>query len=162
MDWISLAVLAIIWAVVLVPAPRRRGPERNPLAVSRVEMEEFQQPGRWILSPKRSAPFVGRERRVRMRARQRRRRVITLLLETMALTALIGMFPPLRAMLWITGALVVLLLGYVGLMVAYVHSARPAPRHAAVVDPGVVVLPETRDAAAASEERRLARVVGGR
>jgi hypothetical protein len=146
-DWISLVVLVIIWAALLMPFPRKRVP-RMPFAPrSEMEHEEFGQPGRWILSPKRSARFVGPGARARMRARERRRRVIVFLAEAIGITLLMGLFPPLRAMLFVSGFLFVLLLLFLGasLRVALRERAeapgerapRPRPAHRPVV-----VLPE--------------------
>ncbi|MGH2725044.1 MAG: hypothetical protein ACRDI0_12470 [Actinomycetota bacterium] len=81
---------------------------------------ETSQPGRWVLAPKKGARFVGPRQRARLRARERRRRIFVVLLEAMALTALIGLFPPLRAMLVVTGALAFLLAVYLGLVVRMV------------------------------------------
>ncbi|HEX2031792.1 MAG TPA: hypothetical protein VHL78_10380 [Actinomycetota bacterium] len=104
------------------------------------------QPGRWVLAPKKGARFLGPQERARMRARERRRRVFVVMLEAIGLTALIGLFPPLRAMLYLTGVLALLLLAYVGLVLRMVAS-RPVAHaaHAPPSRPSVVVIPERRD-----------------
>lgn len=76
-----------------------------------------QSEGRWLLVPRKEERFLGLRDRRRVRVRQRRKLVLTVLLEATALTLLIGLFPPLRAMLLATAALFLMLLGYVGLLV---------------------------------------------
>lgn len=66
--------------------------------------------------PRQGERFLGPSSRARARARERRRRVFTVLLETVGLTALIGLFPPLRAMWILTGILLVVLGAYVGML----------------------------------------------
>jgi hypothetical protein len=146
-DWISLVALVIIWAALLMPFPRKRVP-RVPFAPrSEMDREEFSQPGRWILSPKRSARFVGPGARARMRARERRRRVIVFLAEAIGITLLMGLFPPLRAMLFVAGFLFVLLAAFLGasLRIALRERAgapvRTAPRPRPAERP-IVVLPD--------------------
>lgn len=86
--------------------------------------ESSQQPGRWVLAPRKGSRFVGSRERARRRARDRRRRIVIVMLEAIAVTALIGLFPPLRGMLVLTGFFVFLLAAYLGL-VAYMLSSRP-------------------------------------
>ncbi len=113
-----------------------------------MEYEEFSHPGRWILSPKRSARFVGSGPRARMRARERRRRVIVVLAEAIGITLLMGLFPPLRPMLFVAGFLFVLFAVFLGasLRVALRERAglqtRSGPRAAAPPERSVLVLPE--------------------
>ncbi|HEX2025694.1 MAG TPA: hypothetical protein VHH92_04805 [Actinomycetota bacterium] len=124
-----------------------------------IEEEDFRHPGRWILSPKRGARFVGRHQRARQRARDRRRRVYLFLLELIGVTGLIGMFPPLRGMLLVTGFFVVLLGAYTFLVVW--SSRHPAPTESRVVQhPDIVVsLPEPRpDRFLEEQDRRVVRV----
>ena len=161
MDWLSVAVLCIIWAAFLVPAPRRGKPKTFPNLRSTMELQsDTSQPGRWVLAPKKGTRFVGPRERARLRARERRRRIFVVLLEALALTTLIGLFPPLRAMLVISGVLVLLLLAYVGLVVRMVGlraEAEPVlPAGSAAVPLRVV-----RARGGAHRERRLAGV-GGR
>jgi hypothetical protein len=149
-DWISLVVLGIIWAALLIPTPHRKRETRVPFTPrSEMEYEEFSHPGRWILSPKRSARFVGSGPRARMRARERRRRVILVLAEAIGITLLMGVFPPLRPMLFVAGFLFVLFAVFLGASLrvalrerAGVETRRPRPRPAAPPERSVLVLPE--------------------
>jgi hypothetical protein len=129
------------------------------------DSDEFRHPGRWILSPKRGSRFVGSRHRERQRARERRRRVFVFLLEVIGLTGLIGMFPPLRGMLWVTGFFLVLLGVYtlLALQVAGTPSAASAPSVPAQADlpRNVVRLPEIQtrpDPALEEQDRRLAKL----
>jgi hypothetical protein len=74
--------------------------------------------GRWIVTPRKGMAFVGTRERAKERARERRRRVFVFLLESIGLTALIGLVPPLRMMWYATGILLVLLGAYVWLLVS--------------------------------------------
>lgn len=124
------------------------------------EEQDFTQPGRWILSPKRGSRFVGRRERSRLRARERRRRVFLLLLEAIGLTGLIGVFPPLRGMLTVTGVLVGLLGTYTALVVRIALVARSARAGAhPVASDVVVVLPEARPEPEFDIEERERRVL---
>lgn len=147
MDWLWLAILCIMWAAVFVPVPRRGTPKTFPDLRQNMELRsDTSQPGRWVLAPKKGARFLGPHERARIRARERRRRVFVVMLEAIGLTALIGLFPPLRAMLYLTGALVLLLMAYVGLVLRMV-AARPG-RHAApppAPPSSVVIIPERRE-----------------
>jgi hypothetical protein len=158
MDWLALAVLGIIWGVLLLPTPTRREAP-NPLRRNvSSEEEEFRHPGRWILSPKRGARFVGRQHRARLRARERRRRVYLLLLELIGVTGLIGMFPPLRGMLAVTAFFGALLVAYTGLVV-WASRNRPAPEQARPRPDVVVVLPDAEpDPFLEAQDRRVVRV----
>jgi hypothetical protein len=158
MDWIALAVLVIIWAVLLVPDPRNRRPESPLRREMSSEEEEFRQPGRWILSPKRGSRFVGRHRRSRLRARERRRQVFLFLLEVIGLTGLIGLFPPLRGMLLVTGVFVLLLGAYAAMAIQVTRGGLTRPVPASVGDI-VVVLPEARPEPEFEVEERDRRIV---
>ncbi len=158
MDWIALAVLGLIWAILLLPEPRSR-----PRSLKMPVEQEFRHPGRWILSPRRGARFVGANARNRERARERRRRVYLFLLEAIGLTGLIGLFPPLRGMLVITAIFGVILLAYTGLAFSMTRgssSSGPADPETAP-QRNVVVLPEiqvTPNAALEEQDRRLVRL----
>jgi hypothetical protein len=160
-DWISLVALAIIWAALLIPTPKRKRETRVPFTPRNEDHEEFSHPGRWILSPKRSARFVGPGARARMRARERRRRVIVVLAEAIGITLLIGLFPPLRPMLYIAGFLFVLFVVFLAasLRVAVRERsgapARPRLRPAQAFERNLIVLPE---ALPESEDVRSVRV----
>ena len=110
-----------------------------------MDEQEFRQPGRWIMSPKRGSRFVGRHARTRLRARDRRRQVYVFLLEAIGLTGLIGLFPPLRGMLVVTGFVGTLLVVYTALVIQATRSASPRPAATIEATPDVVVvLPEAR------------------
>ena len=94
-------------------------------------LSHLNRPGRWVLMPRRDERFLGPGGRARARARERRRRVFTVLFEAIALTGLIGAFPPLRAMWWVTAAFLVLLAAYVYLLVQLRPSAAAPARSAA-------------------------------
>jgi hypothetical protein len=144
LSWILLAVLVIIWAALLVPS-------RSPSPASSVE--EFERkmnvlaetnraaPGRWVLMPRRGQQFLGPRDRRRVRVRRRRRQVFLVLVDATALTLLMGLFPPLRPMLYGAAVLAVLLLAYAALLVNLrtAEAARTAARRGATVrlPPGV-------------------------
>jgi hypothetical protein len=121
MGWLLFAVLAMMWAAFLLPG-RGGSPGRS--------VEDFErhmdlladtgqsEQGRWIVTPRKGMPFVGTKERARERARERRRRVFVFLLESIALTFLIGLVPPLRTMWYAAGVLVALLGIYVWMLVA--------------------------------------------
>jgi hypothetical protein len=161
-DWLALVVLGIIWGILLVPGPRRRALS-SPLRRERPieQQEEFRAPGRWILSPKRGSSFLGRRARSRMRAQERRRRVFLFLLEAVALTGLIGLFPPLRGMMVITAVFVALLVAFtvLSLRAAAEERVRAAER---VPDRDVVaVLPQARpepEFELREQDRRVVRI----
>ena len=107
---------------------------------------------------------MGSNARNRERARERRRRVYLFLLEAVGLTGLIGLFPPLRGMLVVTGFFGLLLLAYTAL--AFIMSrggvsAAPRSEEGAAPPRNVVVLPEiqvTPNAALEEQDRRLVRL----
>ena len=76
----------------------------------------FTEPGRTVLMPRRGERFLGAPHRARTRIRERRRRVFTALVEGVAFTGLIGLFPPLRRMWMVTGILAVLLVAFVWML----------------------------------------------
>jgi hypothetical protein len=158
-DWLALAALGIIWGVLLFPGAGRRD-SRSPLRRDMpIEDQEFRHPGRWILSPKRGDRFVGRRERGRQRARERRRRVYLFLLEVIGVTGLIGMFPPLRGMLFVTGFVVFLAAAYTGLVVW--ARRRPAGSESTALPESdvLVVLPDTApDRLLEEQDRRVVRI----
>jgi hypothetical protein len=159
MDWIALAVLGLIWAILLLPAPRGSESRRLKMPTD----QEYRHPGRWILSPRRGSRFVGSHARSRERARERRRQVFVFLLEAIGLTGLIGLFPPLRGMLVITAIFGVILLAYTVLVLQMKRGAAPARSEAEEPSSkrNVVVLPEiqtTTDPALEEQDRRLVRI----
>jgi hypothetical protein len=145
MGWLMLAALGMIWAAFLLPTQREKPLDRS--------VEEFERgmellagtertgAGRWILTPRKGIPFLGPRERARARARERRRRVFVFLLECMALSFLIGLVPPLRAMWYATAALLMVMGAYVWLLLSLKHRTvvpeaeervrqAQAPRHA--------------------------------
>jgi hypothetical protein len=110
MDWLLLAVLGIIWAVLLMPRRSRGGARPTP-----GDFSVFTQQRR-VLMPRADERFLGPRDRARSRMLERRRRVLTLLLEGIGLTALIGFVPPLREMWVVSGFLVLLLAAYVWML----------------------------------------------
>jgi hypothetical protein len=113
--WLLVALLGIIWAAFLIPSHRR-----SPVS----SIEEFEEhmnllaetnsksPGRWVLMPRKDRGLLAPRDRQRARVRRRRRQVFMVLLEATTLTLLMGLFPPLRLMLYGTAVLALLLLGY--------------------------------------------------
>jgi hypothetical protein len=74
-------------------------------------------PGRYVLMPRKGERFMGPRDREHVRVRRRRRTFFMVLLEASGLSLLIGLFPPLRAMLYLTAVLGTLLLAYSLLLV---------------------------------------------
>jgi hypothetical protein len=113
--------LVIIWVAFLIPFGSRRA---SPAAT----VEEFerkmgiladanrQSAGRWVLVPRKGERFMGPRDRERVRVRRRRKRILVVLLESTAVTLLIGLFPPLRSMLVLTAVLAGVLVLYVLLL----------------------------------------------
>jgi hypothetical protein len=138
MEWLALAALGIMWAAFLVPTSGRRRSATTSvgeferglelLAYSEIHGTE----GRWIVTPRKGARFVGTAERQRSRARDRRRRVFVILLEAIAITGLIGAVPPLRAMWSVTLVLGVLLLLYVWLLLSMKARSTSPPQRETV------------------------------
>lgn len=162
MNWLLLAGLCIIWGAFLLPPRNRAGLraaefERNMMMLSEIQQPE--QPGRWVLMPRTDVRFVGMGSRARVRARERRRRVLTVLGEAMAFTALIGAFPQLRPMWFLTGIFAVLYGGYV-LLLLRLRVTRESRRSRVITlpDDNVAVLrSRSTDAEAPSRHRAAAR-----
>ncbi len=137
-EWLALAPLGIMWAAFLAPTPGRRRSahtsvgdfERGLELLAYSEVHGTQ--GRWIVTPRKGARFVGTAERQRARARDRRRRVFVVLLESILLTGLIGAVPPLRAMWSVTLVLGVLLVLYVWLLLSMKARSAPPTRRGAV------------------------------
>jgi hypothetical protein len=117
LDWLFVAALGILWVAFMLPGDRRRHSPEKSIEGFEHDMEVLADTGspqgRWIVVPKKATPFLGSRRRQIARTRERRRRVFVFLLESIGITFLIGVVPPLRAVWMMT-----LLLG--GLLVAYV------------------------------------------
>lgn len=168
MEWLPAAVLGIIWAAFLVPWPsRRRVVARGTFPELKSDMElrkdATQMPGRWVLAPRKGTRFVGPRERARIRARERRRRIVVVLLEAIGLTALIGVFPPLRAMLVLSGVLALVLLGYLVMVVVLVSRDRMGAEAAGMpigdADRGTVLPGAASNPSLEADQERLARVV---
>jgi hypothetical protein len=127
-------------------------------------LSEIQEPataeGRWVLMPRQDERFVGRGSRSRVRARERRRRVLTVLGEAMGFTALIGAVPPLRPMWVLTAVFGILLLGYLLLLLRLraVGSSKRLRRADPLPDARIAVLRLPSDDVTARSHRRHAAV----
>jgi hypothetical protein len=84
--------------------------------------------GRWIVAPRKGAQFIGAANRARARARGRRRRVLVFLLEATGITLLMGLFPPLRPLVYAAAFFGVLLVVYVGMLLAMRRNERELAR----------------------------------
>jgi hypothetical protein len=71
---------------------------------------------------------VGTRERARERARERRRRVFVFMLESTGIAFMIGLVPPLRAMWFVAGTLMIVLGLYVWLLVTLKHRPPSTPR----------------------------------
>ena len=159
MGWLLLAALVVVWAAFLLPAWR---------GTSDKSMKDFERnmdlladtgsQGRWIVTPKKGTTFMGRRARAHARAQERRRRVLTVLIEALAVTALIGLVPPLRAM-WYATAIVLMLLGvYVWALITMKARADESRSLAQPVrDAEPVASAPTRQRYAADASNRTAR-----
>ena len=120
MSWLMLAALGMIWAAFLLPRGRGRAARRTVEDFER-NMELLAETGRagqgrWIVTPLKGTPFIGSRARAQERARERRRRVFVVLIESIGLSLLIGLVPPLRAVWYFTALLLLLLAVYVWLL----------------------------------------------
>lgn len=136
MGWLLLAALTMIWAAFLLPTWRgsaNRSVRDFERGMELLAGTEEHGQGRWIVTPRKGIPFMGSQARAKARARERRRRVFVFLLESIGLSFLIGLVPPLRAMWVASGALLALLGVYVWLLVSMRRApqARPTVREAA-------------------------------
>lgn len=127
MDWLLVAAFGIMWTAFLLPAGRGKASRASPTASVEefersmellAETEQGRSGARWMVAPRRGVPFLGPEGRAQARARERRRRVFVLLLESIAFSFLIGLVPPLRGVWIATGVFVALLAAYVWLLIA--------------------------------------------
>ncbi len=133
MDWLLLAALGIMWAAFLLPLTARR----RSMSAS---VEEFERKmeflahaevngttGRWIVTPRKGARFIGDAQRRRARVRDRRRRVLVFLIEAIGVTFLMGLVPPLRVFWNLTVALAVLLGAYAWMLISLKHRTMADP-----------------------------------
>jgi hypothetical protein len=156
--WLLLAVLVIMWAAFLVPLRHLRKDPSAEVAdfERRMELLAYSEvqgtTGRWIMTPRKGVRFVGTAERSRARARDRRRRVFVFLLESITLSFLIGLVPPLRAMWYLTTLLGVLLVLYVWLLLSLKHRPAETPAERAKA----ARVPERASKAAATVARYVA------
>lgn len=134
MSWLFIGGLCIIWAAFLLPVGSRRASPATTVEDFERKMDLLAETnrapaGRWVLVPRKGERFLGARDRKRMRVRRRRRLIFSFLVEATALALLIGLFPPLRAMLVGAAILGVILVLYVGLLV----HLRTQERHVALV-----------------------------
>jgi Flp pilus assembly protein TadB len=106
-EWLLLAALGMMWLAFLLPAGHRRRSSRESVHHFERGMELLAQvethhgsSGRWIVTPRKGTPFLGQTARKRARGRERRRQVFVFLLESIGITLLIGLVPPLRPIFW--------------------------------------------------------------
>jgi hypothetical protein len=121
MAWFTLVALGATWVAFLLPS-RRHSPHRS--------VEDFERnmdlladtgtsgSGRYIITPRKGMSFVGPRERGKERARERRRRVFVVMLETIGLSFLIGLAPPLRVMWYATAMLLAALGVYVWMLIS--------------------------------------------
>jgi len=136
LDWLLLAALGIMWAAFLIPLTSRRRSmtasvedfERRMEFLAHAEVNGTT--GRWIVTPRKGARFVGDVERRRARIRDRRRRVLVFLIETIGISFLIGLVPPLRIAWNVTLALAILLGAYVWMLISMKHRTVVNPREA--------------------------------
>jgi hypothetical protein len=117
LGWFLVAVLGMIWLAFLLPQGRFGLSARSSVEEFGRNMDLLAEanrsvPGRWVIMPRRGARFMDPRDRSRARIRRRRRQVLALLGEVTGLLVIIGLFPPLHAMLY--GALILL-----GLLLVY-------------------------------------------
>jgi hypothetical protein len=161
-DWFPIAGLCIMWGACLVPVGRRRRSAKTSVLHFERGMDLLAQietrhdgSGRWIVTPRKGMPFLGQTGRKRARARERRRQIFVFLLESIAITLLIGLVPPLRGIFWaVAMGLGAVLILYVWILLWIKHAAgvravgtRPHERVRSVRSPApasdeVVVIPD--------------------
>ena len=137
MGWLLLAALGIMWVAFLLPSDRRQRStehsvedfERRMELLAHAELQGSE--GRWIVTPRKGARFVGVAERRRARLRERRRKVLVFLLESIGLTFLIGLVPPLHAVWGLTAVFTGLLVLYVWLLLSIKHRAAVQPHETA-------------------------------
>jgi Flp pilus assembly protein TadB len=136
--WLLLAALGIMWVAFLLPSDRRQRSaehsvedfERRMELLAHAELQGSE--GRWIVTPRKGARFVGAAERRRARLRERRRKVLVFLLESIGLTFLIGLVPPLHAVWGLTAVFAGLLVLYVWLLLSIKHRGAVQPQETAL------------------------------
>jgi len=128
MGWLTLTAFGILWAALLLATGRRRSPNRS--------VEDFERgmdlladtdrggQGRWIVTPKKGVRLLGPQGRAQARARERRRKVFVFFVETIGLSFMIGLVPPLRPVWYVTAMLATLLGAYVWMLLS-IKQRRP-------------------------------------
>jgi Flp pilus assembly protein TadB len=137
LDWLLLGALGIMWGAALIPLAKRRRStsasvedfERRMEFLAHAEVNGTT--GRWIVTPRKGARFIGDAERRRARVLDRRRRIFVFLLEAIAVTFLMGLVPPLRIVWNISIGLAILLGVYVWMLVALKRRSEADPRAAA-------------------------------
>lgn len=137
MDWLLLAALGMMWGVALIPLAKRRRSmsgsvedfERRMEFLAHAEVNGTT--GRWIVTPRKGARFIGDAERRRARVLDRRRRVLVFLIEAIAVSFLMGLVPPLRVFWNVTLALALALGAYVWMLLSIKHRSTTDPRAAA-------------------------------
>jgi hypothetical protein len=158
MGWLLLVALAVMWVAFLLPSFRRTSRGTIPRTVEDFERDmdllaetDGGTDGRWIVAPRKGTTFIGSRARAQARARERRRRVLVVLIESVVLTGSIGLVPPLRAMWYATGLLLVALGAYVWLLLSMkAQRARPATPRREVMAPARAMPARQRYAADAA------------
>jgi hypothetical protein len=119
-SWLFLAGLVIIWGFCIFPRGRGR-----PASTSVADFErgldllaDTGRAGRWIVAPRKGARFMGATNRARARARGRRRRIVSFLVEATGFSFLMALFPPLRPLVYAAAVFAILLLSYIGVLLA--------------------------------------------
>jgi len=159
-EWMLLAALGIMWGAFLVPRGRKRSEARSVIDFEqRMELlanaEVHGTTGRWIVTPRKGVRFLGPEDRRRARARERRRKVFVILLDSIVLTSLISVAPPLRPMWFVAAGLGAVLILYVWVLLSLKGRAHTPGRLAATANgqPSrtvAIASSEHRDGAASS------------
>jgi Flp pilus assembly protein TadB len=131
-QWLLLALLAIMWAAFLMPVGRKRSDARSVEEFERrmellAQAEVHGTGGRWIVTPRKGVRFLGPRERQQARARARRRQIFVFLLEAIGLSLLIGVVPPLRVVWVVSGGLGALLVLYVWALLVIKARAAAAP-----------------------------------
>jgi hypothetical protein len=119
-EWLLLVAFAMMWLAFLWPSRGRRSEKRTVEDFERrMELLAYSEvhgtAGRWIVTPRKGVRFLGPQDRERARVLARRRRILVFLLEGLAISLLIGLVPPLRAM-WVASA------AFGGLLLLYVWA----------------------------------------
>ncbi len=137
MDWLLLAALCIMWAAFLIPLRSRRRSTSTSVEDFERRMELLAHAqvngtaGRWIVTPRKGARFIGDAERRRARLRDRRRRILVFLIEAIGVTFLMGLVPPLRVVWSVTLGMTILLGAYVWMLVSIKHRTAANPHDAA-------------------------------